>query len=242
LTDCSGDLAADEWYDGPFGVLSAVDPHRPRRLLDEVLDHNPTRVDILCFLARLNDPIRLRGQRVLGITTDASPLDPLPLSLVFPNISHQICEFHILQERTQAVLRVLARLRKQLVAQTPKMPRGRPRNTPDNRRQHRRARALAQRVTTLFEHRYWFVRHPLTASERATGKRLVRHGRPRRAWRAIMDEVYRLFDRRGNTDTARAQWARLRQRVRRYRSLGKSRDRLHSPNLEKALTFLDDQG
>ena len=34
---------------------------------------------------------------------------------------------------------------------------------------------------------------------------------------------------------------RLRRRVRRYRSLGRSLDKLKSPNLEKALTFLDDQ-
>ena len=33
----------------------------------------------------------------------------------------------------------------------------------------------------------------------------------------------------------------MRQRVRRYRSLGKSLDKLQSPNLEKALTFLDDK-
>ena len=29
--------------------------------------------------------------------------------------------------------------------------------------------------------------------------------------------------------------------MRRYRSLGRSLDKLHSPNLEKALTFLDDR-
>lgn len=56
-----------------------------------------------------------------------------------------------------------------------------------------------------------------------------------------MDEVYRLFDRRCCTATALAKLARLRQRVRRYRSLGKCLDKLHSPNLEKALTFLDDK-
>src|SRR5262249_36339432 len=43
------------------------------------------------------------------------------------------------------------------------------------------------------------------------------------------------------TETALAKLARLRQRVRRYRSLGRSLDKLHSPNLEKALTFLDDR-
>ena len=61
------------------------------------------------------------------------------------------------------------------------------------------------------------------------------------ALRVIMDEVYRLFDRRCRTETALEKLARLRQRLRRYRSLGKSLDKLYSPNLEKALTFLDDK-
>ena len=56
-----------------------------------------------------------------------------------------------------------------------------------------------------------------------------------------MDEVYRLFDRRCRTDTALSKLTKLRQRVRRYRSLGKTLDKLYSPNLEKALTFLDDR-
>jgi hypothetical protein len=56
-----------------------------------------------------------------------------------------------------------------------------------------------------------------------------------------MDEVYRLFDRRCRTETALAKLAQLRRHVRRCRSLGKSLDKLHSPNLEKALTFLDDK-
>src|SRR5262249_26986461 len=38
----SGYLAVDERYDGPLAVLSAVDPHQQRRLLYEVLDHDPT--------------------------------------------------------------------------------------------------------------------------------------------------------------------------------------------------------
>ena len=41
--------------------------------------------------------------------------------------------------------------------------------------------------------------------------------------------------------TALTKLAHLRQRVKRYRNLGKSLDKLHSPNLEKALTFLDDR-
>ena len=55
-----------------------------------------------------------------------------------------------------------------------------------------------------------------------------------------MQEVYRLFDRRCRTDTALEKLARLRRRVRRFKKVGKVLDKLFSPNLEKALNFLDD--
>lgn len=217
-----------------------MDARQQRRLLYEVLDHNPTHADILWFLARLNDQIRARCHAVLGITTDASPLYPLPIALVLGNIPHQICEFHILKELTRAVLRVLAQLRKRLAAQRPKLPRGRSQQTAAGQQLRREVRAIQQRVGVLFEHRYLFVRHHLTAGQRDTLQRLVRSDRQLRALRAIMDEVYRLFDRRCTTATALAKLTCLRQRVRRYRSLGKSLDKLRSPNLEQALTFLDD--
>ena len=228
-------------YDGPFCVLSAVDARQQRRLLYEVLDHNPTQADILLFLARLHDHIRARGGMVLGITTDASALYPMPIALVFPGSAHQVCEFHILKELTKAVLGVLARLRKRLAQRKPKLPRGRPKNTPEGRRLHRQAQAIGGRVADLFEHRHLFVRHHLSSADRVLLQRLTRPDRQLRALREIMDEVYRLFDRRCRTDTALLKLTKLRQRVRRYRSLGKSLDKLYSPNLEKALTFLDDK-
>lgn len=237
----SGYLAVDELYDGPFCVLSGVDAPNQRRLLYEVLDHDPTREDILFFLARLNGEIRRRGHAVAGITTDASPLYPLPVRLALGGVPHQICEFHVKKELTKAVLRVLAGLRKRLAAEAPVLPRGRCPNTTRARKRHEQAKAIAGLVGELFEQRHLFVRHHLTARQRATLWRLTR-GRPElRAMRAIMDEVYRLFDRRCRTETALAKLARLRLRVRRYPSLGRSLDKLHSPNLEKALTFLDDK-
>jgi Transposase len=241
LTDFSGYLAADELYDGPFCVLSVVDARRQRRLLYEVLAHDPTRADILLFLARLNDQLTARGLAVLGITTDGSPLYPLPIALLFGAIPHQVCEFHILKELTKAVLRVLARVRKRLAEQKPKLPRGRPKNTAEGQRSRLQAQAIGQRMAALFEHRHLFVRHHLSAAERVLLRRLARSDRQLPALRAIMDEVYRLFDRRCRTDTALSKLTKLRQRVRRFRGLGKSLDKLDSPNLEKALTFLDDK-
>ena len=65
-------------------------------------------------------------------------------------------------------------------------------------------------------------------------------GKRQRALRDIMDEVYRLFDRRCRTATALRRLAKLRARVRRCKRLGKALDKLQSPTLDKALLFLDD--
>lgn len=56
-----------------------------------------------------------------------------------------------------------------------------------------------------------------------------------------MDEVYRLFDRRCRTETALAKLARLRCRVQRFTTVGKTLQTLFTANVEKALTFLDDR-
>jgi hypothetical protein len=222
-------------------VLSAVDGPKQRRLLYEVLDHNPTHADIIIFLARLHDQIRLRGKTVEGITTDASPLYPVPLALLFPGKRHQVCEFHIIKELTKAVLGILARLRKRLAERKPKLPRGRPKHTEEAQQLLSTAKAIQQRINELFENRFLFVRHHLSAAERVLLQRLTGKDRLLQVLRQIMDEVYRLFDRRCRTETALKKLSKLRRRVRRYRSLGKSLDKLHSPNLEKALTFLDDK-
>jgi hypothetical protein len=95
-------------------------------------------------------------------------------------------------------------------------------------------------VSDLFDHRHLFVRRRLTPAQRRTLTHITRGLAHLRALRQIMDEVYRLFDRRCRTETALAKLARLRRRVRRFRHVGKTLQKLFRPNLEKALTFLDD--
>jgi hypothetical protein len=56
LADFSGYVAADELYDGPFCMLSAVDNRRDKRLLYAVLDHAPDHEDIRAFLGWLKRP------------------------------------------------------------------------------------------------------------------------------------------------------------------------------------------
>ena len=97
LTSFSGYVAADELYEGPYCVLSVVDNRQYKRILYEVLDHDPTHDDITAFLGRLKSALADRGLALQGITTDGSPLYPEPIRTVFGAVSHQICTFHILK-------------------------------------------------------------------------------------------------------------------------------------------------
>jgi len=239
LADFSGYLAFDEVYDGPFCVLSAVDNHQYNRLAFHVLDHDPNHDDIRLFLGEVKAFLDERQLTVQGITTDGSPLYPKPLKELWPDAPHQVCEFHVIKEINKAVLHALAKLRKQLKAEIPKRPRGRP-SKQDNPKAGQITRAL-QRVSDLFEHRHLFVRHHPSAAEKKLLQCLTRGSRQLKALREIMNEVYRLFDRRCKTQTALAKLTKLRRRVRRFKCLGKTLDKLKSPTLEKALEFLDDK-
>jgi hypothetical protein len=216
-----------------------VDNRRYNRLAFQVLDHDPTHEDVRASLTEFKGQLDKRGRAVGGITTDGSSLYPKILDELWPGVPHQLCEFHVLKEITKAVLHALAKLRKQWAAKIPRQRRGRP-----GKGQQGQARAIArqkQRVADLFEHRHLFVRRHLSPAQRERLRGLTRGLPQLRTLREIMDEVYRLFDRRCRMGTAVKKLQRLRTRVRRFKALGKSLDKLKSPALEKALVFLDDK-
>jgi len=239
LTDFSGYLAADELYDGPFCILSIVDNVTFKRLFFQVLEENPTQEDIITFFARFQAILQTRQLTVKGITTDGSTLYPAAIRAVWNDLPHQICEFHILQDLNQAILRAVAQVRKQLAAQQPKLGRGRPKT--NQRKLVQKRQRLQQKISDLFEYRFLFVQHHLSEAERKTLLRITRGLPHLRTLRQIADETYRLFDRRCRTATALAKLAVLRLRVQRFTQLSQILKGLFSANVEKALTFLDDR-
>jgi hypothetical protein len=84
-------------------------------------------------------------------------------------------------------------------------------------------------VGNLFEHRHRFVRHELTAAQRRTLQRITRWRSELRTLCEIMNEVYRLFDRRSRIDAAWEKLPRLRRQVRRFKKIGKTQQKLLSP-------------
>jgi len=239
LADFSGYIAVDELYDGPFCVLSIVDNHNFKRLIYEVLDHDPTHEDITRFFRWFGKELNQRGLKLLGVTTDGSPLYPEPLAEIFPGVPHQVCEFHVLKEINRETLKALTRVRRELKKKLPELKRGRP-SSKAARKIARRKKKLQDKIADLFDHRHLFVKHSLTPREKKIFLRITRGLPNLRKLRLIMDEVYRLFDRRCRTETALEKLAKLRRRVRRFKTLGQSLKKLFTPNIEKALTFLDD--
>jgi len=227
-------------YDGPFCILSIVDNRTFKRLIYQVLDHDPTHKDIVAFFARFQAALKTRGLALKGITTDGSSLYPGPIATVFGQVPHQVCTFHVLKEVTKAVLGAVAKLRKDMAAGMPKLARGRPASKAA-RREARRKKRIEQKISDLFEHRYLFVKRHLTASEAKTLARITRGQRQLRSLRGLMEEVYRLFDRRCRTATALAKLAKLRTRLRRFGQLREALKKLLAPGLEKALVFLDEK-
>src|SRR5262245_7181780 len=231
LADCSGYVAADERYDGPFCILSAVDNRRYKRLLYDVLDHDPTHDDIRALLGRLKTALSARALTLFGVTTDGSALDPEPLREVFGKVRYQICQFPIVAEVVKAVGGAVASARKGLAAQQPKLPKGRP-STPAAKQAARTKKRLAAQGATLFPHRYLFVQRHLNKTDRKTLWRVSRGLPQLHALRAVMDQVYALFDRRCRTQTALAKLATLRRRLRRCPQVGETLKKLFAPTLE----------
>ena len=169
-------------------MLSAVDNRRYKRLLYDVVDHDPTHEDIRAFLGRLHTALRVRGLTLFGVTTDGSALYPVPLAEVFGEVPHQICTFHIVAEVGKAVVGAVASARKALAAQQPKLRKGRP-STPAAKQAARTKKRLAAQRAALFASRYLCVQRHLNTTERKTLWRVSR-GLPHLCGlRAVMEQV-----------------------------------------------------
>jgi hypothetical protein len=241
LATFSGYVAADELYEGPYCVLSAVDNRQYKRILYAVLDHDPNHDDITVFLGRLKTALDDRDLALKGITTDGSALYPEPIRTVFGDVRHQLCTFHVIKDLTQGVLKAVATERARLAKSKPKLGRGRPSSKDrEARRLARKSKSMQQKISDLFQDRFLFVKRRLTPSERKRFRHITR-GLPQwRKLRDIMVYIYALFDRRCRTQTALGKLRKLRQWVKRFTWIGATLKKVFAPTLEQALTFLDD--
>jgi hypothetical protein len=165
LADFSGYVAADELYDGPCCMLSAVDNRRYKRLLSAVWDHDPTHDDIRAFLGRFKTALVARGLPRCGVPTAGSALSPAPLREVFGQVRHQICQCPSVAEVAQAVGGAVASARQGLAAPPPTLRQGRP-STPVATQAARTQRRLAAHGAALCTARARCVQRHLNTTDR----------------------------------------------------------------------------
>jgi hypothetical protein len=241
LEKFSGYIAVDEVYDGPFCILSIVDNREYRRLTYRVLERSPTKEDIREFLNSFKNILKHHALSLAGITTDGSNLYPEAIRSVFPGVRHQICVFHVLKEINKSILKAVTKVRRELEkTKTKRSKRGRP-TAKEEKAIIRKNERIQAKITALFENRFLFVQKSLTKKERQMLKEITKGFPELRKLREIMDEVYRLFDRRCTIETALEKLRKLRQWVKRFKELSKSLSKLESPTLEKSLEFLCDK-
>ena len=241
LEAVAGYVAAAALYEGPYCVLSVVDQRRDKRMLSEGLDHDPNHDDITALLFRLQAALAEGELTLHGSTTDGSALSPEPIREVFGAVPQQLCPFHVIKDLPQGGLRAVASARARLATSKPKGKRGRP-SSKDKaaRRLARQSTSMQQQIRDVFQERFWFVTRRLTPSERQRFV-CITHGLPQwRTLREIMDHRYAVFDRRCRTQTARGKLRQRRQWVQRCTWIGDTLQKVFSPNLEQALTLLDD--
>ena len=233
LADFSGYVAADELYDGPFCILSAVDNRRYKRILYDVLDHDPTHDDIRAFLGRLQTALSARDltlcrrhDRWLGALSRA------PRGGVRGGAASNLYSFISSPRWSKRWWVPWPAPARAWQPQQPKLPKGRP-STPAAKQAARTKKRLAAQRAALFTHRYLFVQRHLNKTERKTLWRVSRGLPQLRALRAIMEQVYALFDRRCRTQTALDKLAKLRRRLQRFTAAGRDAQEALFPHVGK---------
>ena len=188
LATFSGYVAADALSEGPYCVLAVVANRQDKRMLYQVLDHDPHHDDITAFLGRLQTVWAARDLGLQGITTDGSALSPEPIRTVFGEVAHQLGPFHVLKALTQGILSAVAAERHRLAKAQPKLKRGRPASKDQvARRLARQSKQSQEQIRDLCQERFVFVKRRRTPSDH---KRLVpiTRGFPQlRTWCEIMD-------------------------------------------------------
>ena len=135
----------------------------------------------------------------------------------------------------------MAAERERLATAKPKVQRGRPSSKDQAaRRVARTSTSRQETIRAVFQARFVFVTRRRTRSDRTRLLSITRGLPHRRTLRAIMEHLSALFDRRCGTATAMGTLRKLRHWVTRCTWIGHAFQKVFSPPLDKALTFLDD--
>jgi hypothetical protein len=148
-------LCVDELHLGEHTLLLATDP-----VLDRVVGYRLVKVNdqahLRCFLRTL----QCWGLAPKVVVTDGSKLYPAVLAEVWPQVKHQLCVFHVLQDVTTKVLDAVRRLRRHQARRGQagrRRRRGRP-SAQQQARKRRRGPRAKEKSAFVYQHRFLIVK------------------------------------------------------------------------------------
>ncbi len=204
----SGILCIDELHLGKFTLLLATDP-----IADEVVGFALVRANDQAHLRRFLLQLKYWGFLPSMVISDGSNLYPATLAEVWPQASHQLCIFHVLQDVTEKVLDCVRRLR------TAKARRG---NCGRKRKRGRRKKGAGKRPASkgptakeqaafVFKRRYLVVKRQekLTEQEMEDLKKMLGYLPELKTLWQFCQEAYKLWNAEQSRKVAKWRWTRL---------------------------------
>lgn len=230
LQNFSGILCIDELHLGKFTLLLATDP-----LADEIVGFAVVRVNDQAHMRRFLLMLKYWGFLPSMVISDGSNLYPATLAEVWPNASHQLCIFHVLQDITDKVLDAVRRLRRACehrgnAGRKPK--RGRSKKGAKKRAKSK-GPTSKEKASYVFKRRYLIVKRQenLSQQERADLRRMFVYLPELRTLWQFCQETYKLWSAEQSRKVARWRWTRLKNNAE-YQQV---------PELQEVLDWLTDE-
>lgn len=225
----SGTLCVDELHLGQYTLLLATDPLKDVPVAFALVKDNDQ-----AHMRRFLKNLKTGGLVPQVVVTDGSPLYPKVLAELWPEAEHQLCVFHVLQDLHRKILDAVKRLRRQQSRRGRggrKRRRGRPTKAQQQSRQRQRQTAKAK-AHFIFKHRYLLVKRAdhLTLRDWSNLVTMFEYLPELRTLRDFADTLQCLFDPNQQETQAWRQWRKLQQH-RKYLAI---------PELQEAITLLDE--
>jgi hypothetical protein len=230
LENFSGILCIDELHLGKFTLLLATDP-----VADEIVGFALVRVNDQAHMRRFLLMLKYWGFLPSMVISDGSNLYPATLAEVWPNASHQLCIFHVLQDITDKVLDAVRRLRRACERRGNagrKRKRGRPKKGAKKRAKSK-GPTSKEKAAYVFKRRYLIVKRQenLSQQERADLRRMFVYLPELRTLWQFCQETYKLWSAEQSRKVARWRWTRLKNNAE-YQQV---------PELQEVLDWLTDE-
>jgi hypothetical protein len=208
LENFSGTLCVDELHLGKHTLLLATDP-----LSDEVIAFALVSVNDSAHMRRFLLMLKYWGFLPRLVISDGSNLYPGLLAEVWPNATHPLCVFHVLQDVTRKVLDAVRRLRRACQRRGRggrKRKRGRPSNGA-RRRRAAKGRTNKQKAAFIFKRRYLIVKRAesLGEQERVDLQTMFGYEPQLKTLWQFSQEVYKVWGNEQSRKVARWRWTRL---------------------------------